>query len=182
MARYVVGWTRECHVQSEHIDVGRADFRRQFGKADAVRRPMHTGRHEQVFLRARATSDTQSGCRRGSASRPLGRRHFRELISKRAGNWFPPRWERVTGWGGGRRAEPRLAAAALEESSARRFSLAAFGCPPPELNGAQVQSERPLRPGSRIHVRIGARHWTVAVAADVVRLDPAGGHRNLRGG
>jgi hypothetical protein len=36
-------------------------------------------------------------------------------------------------------------------------------------NGAQVQSERPLRPGSRIHVRVVARNWTLAVAADVVR-------------
>ena len=36
-------------------------------------------------------------------------------------------------------------------------------------NGAQVQSERPLRPGSRVHVRVAARHWTLAVAADVVR-------------
>jgi hypothetical protein len=36
-------------------------------------------------------------------------------------------------------------------------------------NGAQVQSERPLRPGSRIHVRVAARNWTLAVAADVVR-------------
>ena len=36
-------------------------------------------------------------------------------------------------------------------------------------NGAQVQSERPLRPGSRVHVRVAARRWTLAVAADVVR-------------
>ena len=36
-------------------------------------------------------------------------------------------------------------------------------------NGAQVQSERPLRPGSRVHVRVAARNWTLAVAADVVR-------------
>jgi hypothetical protein len=36
-------------------------------------------------------------------------------------------------------------------------------------NGAQVQSERPMRPGSRIHVRIAARGGTLAVAADVVR-------------
>jgi hypothetical protein len=36
-------------------------------------------------------------------------------------------------------------------------------------NGAQVQSERPLRPGSRSHVRVAARNWTLAVAADVVR-------------
>ncbi len=36
-------------------------------------------------------------------------------------------------------------------------------------NGAQVQSERPLRPGSRVHVRVAARTWTLAVSADVVR-------------
>lgn len=36
-------------------------------------------------------------------------------------------------------------------------------------NGAQVQNERPLRPGSRIHVRVAARSWTLAVAANVVR-------------
>ena len=36
-------------------------------------------------------------------------------------------------------------------------------------NGAQVQSERPLRPGSRVHVRMAARSWTLTVAADVVR-------------
>ena len=36
-------------------------------------------------------------------------------------------------------------------------------------NGAQVQSERPLRPGSRVHVRVAARNWTLAVSADVVR-------------
>jgi len=36
-------------------------------------------------------------------------------------------------------------------------------------NGAQVQSERPLRPGSRIHVRIAARHSTLAIDAGVVR-------------
>jgi len=32
-----------------------------------------------------------------------------------------------------------------------------------------VQSERPLRPGSRIHLRLAARHSSLAVAADVVR-------------
>jgi hypothetical protein len=36
-------------------------------------------------------------------------------------------------------------------------------------HGAQLQSERPLRPGSRVHLRVAARHWTLAVAADVVR-------------
>jgi hypothetical protein len=36
-------------------------------------------------------------------------------------------------------------------------------------HGAQVQSERPLRPGSRVHVRMAARNSTLAIAADVVR-------------
>ncbi len=36
-------------------------------------------------------------------------------------------------------------------------------------NGAQVQSERPLRPGRRVHVQVAARNWTIPVAADVVR-------------
>lgn len=36
-------------------------------------------------------------------------------------------------------------------------------------SGAQVQSERPLRPGGQIHVRLAARNSTLAVSAHVVR-------------
>ena len=68
-----------------------------------------------------------------------------------------------------RRAEPRLAATALEiERATLRPGCLVAGLDL-SANGAQVQSERPLRPGSRVHVRLAARHWTVAVAADVVR-------------
>jgi hypothetical protein len=70
---------------------------------------------------------------------------------------------------GERRAEPRMVATALgiERTTLRPGCLVAVLDLSP--TGAQVQSERPLRPGSRIHVRIVARHWTVAVAASVVR-------------
>ena len=70
---------------------------------------------------------------------------------------------------GERRAEPRLAATALEIERATLRPGCLVAVLDLSANGAQVQSERPLRPGSRIHVRIAARHWTVAVAADVVR-------------
>jgi hypothetical protein len=68
-----------------------------------------------------------------------------------------------------RRVEPRLAANGLQIERA----LLRPGCLVAVLdlsaNGAQVQSERPLRPGSRIHVRIAARNSTLAVEAGVVR-------------
>ena len=70
---------------------------------------------------------------------------------------------------GERRAEPRLPATALEIERATLRPGCLVAVLDMSANGAQVQSERPLRPGSRIHVRIAARHWTVAVAADVVR-------------
>ena len=55
-------------------------------------------------------------------------------------------------------------------ASAWRFPRDAWSpCSDVSANGAQVQSERPLRPGSRVHVRVAARNWTLAVAADVVR-------------
>jgi PilZ domain len=35
--------------------------------------------------------------------------------------------------------------------------------------GAQVESDRPLRPGSRVHIRIVTDRWTVSLAAHVLR-------------
>jgi hypothetical protein len=70
---------------------------------------------------------------------------------------------------GERRAEPRRPATTLEIERATLRPGCLVAVLDMSTNGAQVQSERPLRPGSRIHVRIAARHWTVAVAADVVR-------------
>jgi PilZ domain len=69
---------------------------------------------------------------------------------------------------GERRAEPRLAATALEIERATLRPGCLVAVLDLSANGAQVQSERPLRPGSRIHVRVAARNWTFAVAADVV--------------
>ena len=68
-----------------------------------------------------------------------------------------------------RRAEPRLAAAALQIERATLRPGCLVAVLDLSANGAQVQSERPLRPGSRVHVRLAARNWTLAVAADVVR-------------
>ena len=68
-----------------------------------------------------------------------------------------------------RRAAPRLAAPTLEIERATLRPGCLVAVLDLSAMGAQVQSERPLRPGSRIHVRIAARHWTVAVAAEVVR-------------
>jgi hypothetical protein len=70
---------------------------------------------------------------------------------------------------GERRAARRLPATALEIERATLRPGCLVAILDLSTNGAQVQSERPLRPGSRIHVRIAARHWTLAVAADVVR-------------
>jgi hypothetical protein len=70
---------------------------------------------------------------------------------------------------GERRAEPRLAAAALEIERATLRPGCLVAVLDLSATGAQVQSERPLRPGSRIHVRIAARNWTLAVDAGVVR-------------
>jgi hypothetical protein len=70
---------------------------------------------------------------------------------------------------GERRAEPRLPATALEIQRATLRPGCLVAVLDLSTNGAQVQSERPLRPGSRIHVRVVARNWTLAVAADVVR-------------
>jgi hypothetical protein len=68
-----------------------------------------------------------------------------------------------------RRTEPRLAAAALQIERATLRPGCLVAVLDVSANGAQVQSERPLRPGSRIHIRIAARGGALAVAADVVR-------------
>jgi len=68
-----------------------------------------------------------------------------------------------------RRTEPRLAATALQIERATLRPGCLVAVLDLSMNGAQVQSERPLRPGSRVHVRVAARNWTLAVAADVVR-------------
>jgi PilZ domain len=46
--------------------------------------------------------------------------------------------------------------------------------------GAQIETERPLRPGTRAHLRLVGEHWSLAVAAVVLRcvvwtLHPEGG-------
>jgi hypothetical protein len=70
---------------------------------------------------------------------------------------------------GERRGEPRLPRTALQ------IDLATLrpGCPVDLMDlsasGAGVQCARPLRPGSRVHVRLAAKHRTLAVAAHVVR-------------
>ncbi len=68
-----------------------------------------------------------------------------------------------------RRREPRQPAKALDIERATLRPGCLVAVLDVSANGAQVQSERPLRPGSRVHVRIAARHCTLAVAADVVR-------------
>jgi len=70
---------------------------------------------------------------------------------------------------GERRAEPRLAAATLQIERATLRPGCLVAVLDLSATGAQVQSERPLRPGSRIHVRLAARNSSLAVAADVVR-------------
>ncbi len=68
-----------------------------------------------------------------------------------------------------RRREPRQPAKALDIERATLRPGCLVAVLDVSANGAQVQSERPLRPGSRVHVRLVARHCTLAVAADVVR-------------
>ena len=70
---------------------------------------------------------------------------------------------------GERRGEPRLAAASLQIERATLRPGCLVAVLDLSATGAQVQSERPLRPGSRIHVRLAARNSSLAVAADVVR-------------
>jgi hypothetical protein len=68
-----------------------------------------------------------------------------------------------------RRAGPRLAASALQIERVMLRPGCLVAVIDLSATGAQVQSERPLRPGSRIHVRIAARNSTLAVDAGVVR-------------
>lgn len=68
-----------------------------------------------------------------------------------------------------RRREGRLPREALEIERATLRPGCLVAVIDLSANGAQVQSERPLRPGSRVHVRVAARSWTLAVAAHVVR-------------
>ena len=70
---------------------------------------------------------------------------------------------------GERRAAPRLAAAALQIERATLRPGCLVAVLDVSVHGAQVQSERPLRPGSRVHVRLVARHFTLVVAAEVIR-------------
>jgi hypothetical protein len=68
-----------------------------------------------------------------------------------------------------RRSEPRIPAAGLHIDHATLRP----GCPVDVVDlsptGVQVQSVRPLRPGSRVHVRLASKNRTLAVAAHVVR-------------
>jgi hypothetical protein len=70
---------------------------------------------------------------------------------------------------GDRRADPRVTASVLHPTQATLRP----GCPVDLVDispaGAQVESDRPLRPGSRVHVRVVTHRWTVAVAAMVLR-------------
>jgi hypothetical protein len=68
-----------------------------------------------------------------------------------------------------RRSEARQPAKALEIERATLRPGCLVVVLDVSANGAQVQSERPLRPGGRVHVRVAARNWTLAVAAEVVR-------------
>lgn len=68
-----------------------------------------------------------------------------------------------------RRGEPRVPAAGLHIDHATLRP----GCPVDVVDlsptGVQVESARPLRPGSRVHVRLASKNRTLAVAAHVVR-------------
>ena len=70
---------------------------------------------------------------------------------------------------GERRGEPRLPATVLQIERATLRPGCLVAVLDLSANGAQVQSERPLRPGSRIHIRLAARNSSLAVGAVVVR-------------
>jgi hypothetical protein len=79
-----------------------------------------------------------------------------------------------------RRAEARLPASAIPTAHATLRP----GCPVRVIDlsaaGLHVESERPLRPGSRVHVRLVSDHWSLVLFALIVRcyvsaLDPEGG-------
>lgn len=76
-----------------------------------------------------------------------------------------------------RRREPRLPADGLPVAHATLRPGCAVQLVDLSRAGAQVQADRPLRPGSRVHVRLVTGHHTIALAAVVLRcvvwgLDP----------
>jgi hypothetical protein len=81
-----------------------------------------------------------------------------------------------------RRLERRVPASVYRQADATLRP----GCPVRLVDisqsGAQIESERPLRPGARVHVRVVTHEWSMAVAAVVLRcvvwtLDPERGVR-----
>jgi PilZ domain-containing protein len=81
-----------------------------------------------------------------------------------------------------RRAEARLPASAIPIAHATLRPA----CPVQVIDlsaaGLHVESERPLRPGSRVHVRLVSDHWSLVLFALIVRcyvsaLDSEGGIR-----
>jgi PilZ domain len=81
-----------------------------------------------------------------------------------------------------RRAEPRLPGSAFRLQHATLRPGRHVVVVDVSQHGAQVETERPLRPGSRVHLRLVSDHWTLSVAALIVRcivvaLDPERGVR-----
>jgi hypothetical protein len=81
-----------------------------------------------------------------------------------------------------RRAEHRMPASAMPIAQATLRP----GCPVRVVDlsaaGLQVESDRPLRPGSRVHVRLASDHRSLVIFAYIVRcqvwaLDPETGIR-----
>jgi hypothetical protein len=68
-----------------------------------------------------------------------------------------------------RRVEPRLPGAAFRLQHATLRPGRHVLVVDVSQHGAQVETERPLRPGSRVHLRLVSEHWTLAVAALIVR-------------
>ena len=68
-----------------------------------------------------------------------------------------------------RRSEPRLPSSAIPTAHATLRP----GCPVRVVDlsaaGLQVESERQLRPGSRVHVRLASDHWSLVLFAHVIR-------------
>jgi hypothetical protein len=72
-----------------------------------------------------------------------------------------------------RRSEPRLPATAV---AIARATLRP-GCPVRVVDisaaGVRVESDRPLRPGSRVHVRLVCDHCSLVLFAQIVRCEVA---------
>ena len=68
-----------------------------------------------------------------------------------------------------RRAEARLVGAALVASDATLRPGHTVRMVDISTRGAQVQSARPLRPGSRVHVRLTVAARTLSIASVVLR-------------